>query len=232
MDNKTTKADDGIPKRGVVKDGEQDVLNLASQAGESDGNVMAQWTLAPFARHASLAGTIGSKVFGIGRPPIMDTIDVLTDLCKETAKGDLTLASGMLTSQAISLDALFTELARRSGNCMGEYPDAMERYMRLALKAQANSRATLEALAKLHQPREQTVRHVHINEGGQAVIADQFHNHTGGTENAKSADQLHEQGALCPALLGQDPLRNGLPTPSIEGKEAVPVARRAVTGSA
>jgi hypothetical protein len=221
MDNKTTQPDDSLSTRGVVKDGEQDVLNL-----------MAQWTLAPFARHASLAGIIGSKVFGVGRPPIMDTIDVLTDHCKETAKGDLTLASGILTSQAISLDALFTELARRSGNCMGEYPDAMERYMRLALKAQANSRATLEALAKLHQPREQTVRHVHINEGGQAVIADQFHNHTGGKENAETADQPHAQSPLGPALLGQDPLGNSLPIASIEGKEAMPVARRAVTGSA
>ncbi len=52
--------------------------------------------------------------------------------------------------------------------------------MRLALKVKANSRATLETLAKLHQPREQTVRHVHVNEGGQAVVADNFHNYAGG----------------------------------------------------
>lgn len=58
---------------------------------------------------------------------------------------------------------------------LGEYPQAMERYTRLALKAQGNCRATLEALAKLHQPREQTVKHVHVNEGGQAVVADHFH---------------------------------------------------------
>ncbi|OYU35259.1 MAG: hypothetical protein CFE35_09710 [Novosphingobium sp. PASSN1] len=43
------------------------------------------------------------------------------------------------------------------------------RYMRLALKAQAACRSTLEALARLHQPREQTVKHVHVSEGGQAV---------------------------------------------------------------
>src|SRR3546814_5532823 len=87
-------------------------------------------------------------------------------------KGDLSLASRIFTSQAISLDALFTDMARRSGNNMGHYPDAADRYMRLALKAQAACRSTLEALARLHQPREQTVKHVHVNEGGQAVVAE------------------------------------------------------------
>lgn len=56
---------------------------------------------------------------------------------------------------------------------------ATETYARIAMKAQAQSRATLETLAKLHQPREQTVRHVHVNDGGQAVIADQLHHHGG-----------------------------------------------------
>ena len=79
-------------------------------------------------------------------------------------------AIARMYSQAISLDALFTEMARRSGNNMGRYPDAADRYMRLALKAQAACRATLEALTSLHQPREQTVKHVHVNEGGQAVV--------------------------------------------------------------
>ena len=91
----------------------------------------------------------------------------------------MTMATRILASQAISLDAMFTELARRSSVNMAEYPQAMERYMRLALEAQSASRSTLEALARLHQPREQTVRHVHVNDGGRAVIADRFHHHAG-----------------------------------------------------
>ena len=89
----------------------------------------------------------------------------------------MTMATRILASQAISLDAMFTELARRSSVNMAEYPQAMERYMRLALKAQSASRSTLEALARLHQPREHTVRHV--NDGARAVIADRFHHHAG-----------------------------------------------------
>ena len=92
----------------------------------------------------------------------------------------MTMATRILASQATSLDAMFTELARRASVNMAEYPQAMERYMRLAFKAQSASRSTLEALARLHQPREQTVRHVHVNDGGQAVIADQFHHHDAG----------------------------------------------------
>ena len=86
---------------------------------------------------------------------------------------------------------MFTELARRMALNLNQYPDGSERYGRLAFRAQSNCRATLEALAKLHQPREQTVRHIHVNEGGQAIVADQFHQHTRGDANAKTTKQSH-----------------------------------------
>ena len=93
------------------------------------------------------------------------------------------------------------------------------------LVAQALS-ATLAELAKLHQPREQTVRHVHVNEGGQAVIADHFHHHTGGKENGTSTEQHHAQGPCGPALPCPDPQGTGVPIPGDQGCEAVPNARR------
>ena len=135
--------------------------------------------------------------------------------------GDLSFASAMLASQATTLDNVFTEMARRAGENVGKYPDAMERYMRLALKAQANSRATLETLAKLHQPREQTVRHVHVYEGGQAVVVDQFNHHTGMPENANRAEQSHEQGARGSPMPGAQSGGQPLPLPSDEGAEAL-----------
>lgn len=86
------------------------------------------------------------------------------------------------------------------------------------MKAQAGSRAAIEALAKLHQPREQTVRHVHVNEGGQAVIADEFHHHEGGRENGQSSRQPHTPGNhtadASPALPSPDPLGPTVPIPS------------------
>lgn len=134
----------------------------------------------------------------------------------------------MLATQAQTLDAIFTEMARRSAINMGDYIKASETYMRVALKAQANCRATLEALAKLHQPREQTVRHVHVYEGGQAVIADQFHHHRGANENGKIGKQSHATGAAGPdaTLPTPDPLGNGVPIAGGEGQATMPDARR------
>jgi len=85
----------------------------------------------------------------------------------------------------------------------------------------------LEALAKLHQPREQTVKHVQVNQGGQAVIADQVHNHGGGKQNAKSNEQPHATGTAGTGnpLLGHDTQGNGVPVSSGEGQPAMQDAR-------
>jgi hypothetical protein len=142
--------------------------------------------------------------------------------------GDKAMASEMLAAQAVVLDTMFTELAHRAASNLGRYVDAADRYTKLALKAQANCRATLEALAKLHQPREQTVKHVHVNEGGQAIVADHIHQHTGGRENEKNSEQSLATGPAgeSPAMLGADPQGNGVPIPGGEGADTVPDARR------
>jgi hypothetical protein len=44
----------------------------------------------------------------------------------------------------------------------------------------------LEALAKLHQPREQTVKHVHVNEGGQTVVTDHFRHQQPGAKGMEN----------------------------------------------
>jgi hypothetical protein len=167
--------------------------HIPVKEGEHPGGILARKLNAPYNRHGlticQFQGPILSGLPEADRPDMLDFAVDLKARGEAIASGDLTLANHLLASQAITLDAIFTEMARRSASNMGEHLDASERYMRLALKAQANSRANLEALAKLHQPREQTVRHVHVNEGGQAVIADQFHNHTGGKEIGQLAEQ-------------------------------------------
>ncbi len=146
----------------------------------------------------------------------------------------MSLVSRIFTSQAITLDALFTDMAMRSGNNMAKHPDAADRYMRLALKAQTACRSTLEALTRLHQPREQTVRHVHVNEGGQAIVADQFHHHIGAFENGRSVKQSHATWSTsgCTALSCPDPQGNGVQIPSREGEAEMPDARRDESRSA
>jgi hypothetical protein len=74
----------------------------------------------------------------------------------------------MLNAQANALNAVFSELCRRAALNMGEYPDAMERYLRLAFKAQSQCRATVETLAVIKNPPVFT-RQANIAHGPQQV---------------------------------------------------------------
>ena len=83
---------------------------------------------------------------------------------------DLTGLEAMLTAQSVALNTIFTELAKRASTNMGQYLQATETYLRLAFKAQAQCRATIEALAELKNPRPVAfVRQANIANGPQQV---------------------------------------------------------------
>ena len=205
-------------------------LTVQQTKEETGAQAFARKLLQPTLKNAAAASAFTGKMLGNNQemPGIGDYADHVHVAARDAAGGDMTMASRILAAQAITLDSMFAELARRTAMNMSEYIDASERYGRLALKAQSNCRATLEALAKLHQPREQTVRHVHVNEGGQAIVADQFHNHTGGAENAKTVNQSHTAGTTFDSspLLSQNTEGNGVPITSREGEAAMQDARR------
>lgn len=71
----------------------------------------------------------------------------------------------LLTCQVVALNTIFTELVRRSALNMGEYLDASERYLRLALKAQNQCRSTLETLAAIKNPPVVFAKQANINQG-------------------------------------------------------------------
>lgn len=210
-------------------------LEMIGRMGETNREIAARKMLAPFTRHGLVAVELIDR-FTVGldaadRPGLAEYSWAMKARTDKAKQGDLAQASEILMAQAVTLDTIFAEYARISAKNVGDHLDASERLMRLALKAQSNCRATLEALAKLHQPREQTVRHVHVNEGGRAVVADQFHHHAGGHRNAESAEQPHAAGTGAAgggsAMLGHDAQGNGVPIPSDQGAEQVPDARRA-----
>ncbi len=72
---------------------------------------------------------------------------------KDAAAGDLATLERVLSGQAQTLNIMFAELARRAALNMGEHLQAAEMYLRMAFKAQAQSRATVEALAEIKNPR-------------------------------------------------------------------------------
>lgn len=92
----------------------------------------------------------------------------LSDSCKRVNGGDLSTLEAMLVSQATALQTIFTSLARRAQS--QEYQKNLEAFLGLALKAQAQSRATISALVDLKYPRQATfVKQANIANGPQQV---------------------------------------------------------------
>lgn len=209
-------------------------LDMHGRPDETNRQIAARKMVEPFTRHGLVANEACSRFLELfspaDKPGLSEFAHEVKARADKAATGDPQATSALLMAQAVTLDNIFTEYARIALMNVTKHMDASERYMRLALKAQANSRATLEALAKLHQPREQTVRHVHVNEGGQAVIADQVHNHARGHQNAETAEQPHATGTSAasssPAMLVHDTQGHGVPIPGDKGAEQVPDARR------
>ena len=102
-----------------------------------------------------------------------------------------------MLSQSIALNAIFGELARRAALNMGEHLSATESYMRLALKAQGQCRATLETLANIKNPHPVAfVQEANIAHGPQQVnngIAPSQGAPAQATKNAFEPNELLEQ---------------------------------------
>lgn len=204
-------------------------LMIERLRGEAEDEAMARTLLDPCVRHGFgtlpfVSGIMGQSVQIPGPTEIVEQVKIFAE---QAATGDLSGVSRMLAAQAVALDTIFSELARRTAVNLGKYPDAVGRYAGLALKAQTSSRATLEALAKLHQPREQ-VRHVHVNNGGQAIVADEINNYAEGAGNAEIVEQSHATGPIgeYSSMPSQDPEGERVPVTGSEGKETLPNARR------
>lgn len=179
---------------------------------EGDEKALADLTLDPAACATMTTSLFVQGSFGHQSDAAM--FNVVADQLSACRDGNLSGMKELLASQAISLNSIFVELARRSAINLGQHIEASERYMRLALKAQAQSRATIEAIDRLTNGREQTVRHVHVdNRGGQAVIAENVR--LGGEKNEKGDKQPHatviDCGLLDTPLRGENAKRKPMP---------------------
>lgn len=107
--------------------------------------------------------------------------------------GDMSDVEAMLFGQALTLQTVFTALARKGAQNLDTNAAGMELCLRLAFKAQSQCRATLETLAEVKNPRTATFikqanvagGHQQINNGA-AAIPTQGHPH------GKMADQPNE----------------------------------------
>ena len=100
---------------------------------------------------------------------LADLLEVMTRECTDVHGGDLRRVESMLISQAHSLDVIFASMARRAALNAGEYMGAAETYLKLALKAQSQCRATLETLATIKNPPVVFAKQANIANGPQQV---------------------------------------------------------------
>ncbi|WP_274886841.1 hypothetical protein [Pseudomonas sp. ITEM 17296] len=122
----------------------------------------------------------------LGKTPFPEAV---LELGRQTAainRGDMTRAEDMLVSQAHSLDALFVHLASRA--LSSKNIGGLESYMRLALKAQNQARATLQTLGELKTPKQVAfVKQANI--GNQVQVNNGIQEKPARAENQKSAER-------------------------------------------
>lgn len=138
-----------------------------------------------------------------------DTLD-LTSLADELKSqteaiqtGDMKRPEAMLAAQAHTLDALFATLARRAAaNMDGGYLETANTYMKLALKAQAQTVRTIEALGELKHPK-------HISFVAQANIAQGHQQINNGSRAQESQTKQNKLSAGSNNELCQDTRTQG-----------------------
>lgn len=142
-------------------------LEFVAVEGKSENRVVAEVALSPMATSALTASKFLRGSFG--DLDLTASVEVLREKADKVKEGDLSGLEATLTAQAVALDAIFTELARRGAMNMGEYLNAAETYLRLALKAQSQCRATLETLANIKNPPILYAKQANIANGPQQV---------------------------------------------------------------
>ncbi|MGF6524745.1 hypothetical protein [Variovorax sp. PvP013] len=128
--------------------------------------------LADLATDGVVANAVTARTFLEASQPnvsLSELVASLQDHGKRVSANDLSAAEQMLAAQAIALNAIFAEMARRAALNMGQHLAATESYMRLALKAQGQSRATVETIAAIKNPPVIYAKQANITSGSQQV---------------------------------------------------------------
>ncbi len=131
-------------------------MNTLTLPAESVSGRTEEEKLAHIALSPEFKAAITSKAYApaIGEQDLAAILQRLGELSSRVTTGKTDDVESMLAVQALTLDSIFHRLALQAERNIGQYPKAVDTYLRLALKAQSQSRATAEALAALKSPRQ------------------------------------------------------------------------------
>ena len=123
-------------------------LQVELRHGEANERALARTVTSP----ECLSASVLTICQNIQHTQINEMIAELKQQTAAVQSNDLSRAEGMLIAQAHTLDGLF---ARLTSNALTSTDmDKLERYMKLAFKAQNQARATLQALGELKAPKQ------------------------------------------------------------------------------
>jgi hypothetical protein len=126
-------------------------LTAESVSGRTEKEKLANIALSP-----EFKAAVTSEAYAppIGEQDLAAVLQRLGEITSRVASGDTRDVESMLAAQALTLDSIFHKLAGQAKVNIGQYPKAVETYLRLALKAQNQCRTTAETLAAIKSPRQ------------------------------------------------------------------------------
>ena len=180
------------------------ILQVTVTAGRTEAQAVAAAAASPTVNAAIVMDAYQGNI--AGDVNLMALVESLQESTDKTKAGDLSNLEAMLIGQATALQTMFTSLAKRASH--QEYLTQYGVYMTLALKAQAQSRATISALVDLKYPKQSAtfVKQANIANGPQQVNNGAFpdkdaqaHAHTGDFETApnKLLEESKDEVATC-----------------------------------
>lgn len=142
-------------------------LQIESAPEQTRGQAAAHAIATPWL--ASTAGAYGFASGTMGETDMTELAMLIRKQAKAISEGDMAGPEMMLASQAMALNLIFGDMARRADMNRADYPLAFDRYIKVAMKAQAQCRATLETLAAIKNPPVVYARQANIAHGPQQV---------------------------------------------------------------
>jgi hypothetical protein len=149
------------------KKAKQRPLQIQRQEGESENDALARTMLNPHVQAGVSLSLLAQGPFpGVG---LNELVEALEGTSGEIKKGDLDRLEETLVAHATVLDAIFNQLAGLAINNLGHHMNTVEIFMKLALRAQSQCRATIESVVSMKRPPE-LVKQTNIAHGHQQVI--------------------------------------------------------------
>lgn len=196
------------------------VLDIRVTKENTEAKAVAWAAVAPAVNAAIVMDAYQGNILG-SDVNLMALIESLHESTDKAKAGDLSNLEAMLIGQATALQTIFTSFAKRAAHQV--HQKHLETFMGMALKAQAQSRATISALVDLKYPRQATfVKQANIAHGPQQVNNGTHAKESESLPNELLEDASHERTTLDAGTAAAATRGN----PAVETVEAIHRAKK------